>query len=547
MKNLKYLVVICVLTLLAGITLLSCEDENPTLGEFTTPNNLQVSAEVVGQDAANPNGDGSGVVNFSATADNTITYKYLYNGNDQVTTSGSTTYNFAQLGVNTYTVTVIAYGTGGSSTSTTISVDVLATYEPPAELVDKLVGDGTRTWRIKSEASGHFGLGPPGGLIPTEWYGAGPDEKVGVGMYDDRYIFNADGTFTHITNNTNDDPAEDITGTVFGRDGLIDELITGNGTGNVNGADVENYVFDDYSENWGLIAPNGVETLTLTGLGFIGYYIGGSHSYEIFDRSVPNELLIKAIDGNNEFTWWFIITSADEGNSEFSSIYNNLIWSDEFDTNGAPNPSNWGYDLGDGGWGNGEAQTYTSNAENVIVEDGLLKITAISTGGGNYTSARIKTENLFEFTYGRAEIRAKLPEGGGTWPAIWSLGANFDIVGWPTCGEMDIMEHVGNNQNIVLGTLHQQGNSGGNGFGGSTTVSNASSEFHNYMIEWTPNTIQILVDNTVFFTYDNNANTPFNLDFFLIMNVAMGGTLGGAIDPGFTQSTMEVDYVRVYQ
>ena len=98
-----------------------------------------------------------------------------------------------------------------------------------------------------------------------------------------------------------------------------------------------------------------------------------------------------------------------------------LVWEDNFDTNGAPNAANWTYDLGAGGWGNNESQTYTNSSDNVIVEDGFLKITAISTGGGNYTSSRIKSENLFEFTYGRVEVRAKLPEGGGTWPAIWML------------------------------------------------------------------------------------------------------------------------------
>jgi len=552
MKKINNISVVGTLALCLGLTIFSCEEDNPKLGTFTTPTNLTVSAVVVGQDANNPNGDGTGVVNFTASADNAITYKYVHSSNDQVTTSGEATYNFTNLGVNTYTLTVLAYGTGGSSTSTTISVDVLATYDAPDDLKAKLYGydsnnptaSSSKTWRIKSESIGHFGLGPVGGVIPTEWYGAGPDEKVGVGLYDDRYVFNSDGTFTHITNNTNDDPTTDVSGTVFGRVGLIDEI--GTGTGNVNGADVENLEFDDYSVNWSLIAPNGVEKISLSGLGFIGYYVGGSHQYEIFDRSEPNELLLKITDGNSEFDWWFIITSADQGSSNFQTIYNNLIWEDNFDTNGAPDAANWTYDLGAGGWGNNEEQTYTNNADNVIVDNGILKITA-KAQGGSYTSARIKSENLFEFTYGRVETRAKLPIGGGTWPAIWSLGANFDSVGWPNCGEIDIMEHVGNNQNIIYGTLHQPGNSGGDAIGGTTVISNASTEFHTYSVEWTPNEIIFLVDDNVYFTYDNDSTTPFNNDFFFILNVAMGGTFGGTIDSNFTESTMEVDYIRVYQ
>jgi beta-glucanase (GH16 family) len=257
-------------------------------------------------------------------------------------------------------------------------------------------------------------------------------------------------------------------------------------------------------------------------------------------------MIITSADGNGEFNWWFIITS-EEPETGFESDYTDLVWEDNFDTNGAPNAANWTYDLGAGGWGNNESQTYTNSSDNVIVEDGFLKITAISTGGGNYTSSRIKSENLFEFTYGRVEVRAKLPEGGGTWPAIWMLGANYDTLEWPACGEIDIMEHVGNNQNQVHGTLHYPGNSGGNANGASTTVPTASTEFHNYTVDWSPTAIRILVDDTVYFTFPNTSTTPFNNDFFLILNVAMGGTFGGAIDPNFSQSTLEIDYVRVYQ
>lgn len=284
-----------------------CQNEDQVFGDIISPSNIQITADIVGADGANPNGDGSGTVNFTATASNAVSYKFIYNGNETVSPSGRMTYNFAVLGLNTYTVTVVASGTAGVTSSTSIQVDVLSTYAPPAELLEKLHGTTTKTWRIKSEKAGHFGLGPVGGQIPTEWYGAGPDEKAGVGMYNDRYVFNIDGTFTHITDGTNDAGGDDPTGDVFGRNGLIDEL--GATGGSANGDDIENLPFDDYSENWFITAPGGLETITITGLGFMGYYTGGSHTYQIFDRSVANELLVKTTDGNSGFDWWFIITS----------------------------------------------------------------------------------------------------------------------------------------------------------------------------------------------------------------------------------------------
>lgn len=537
MKNLNYIFY----SLLVIFSISACQDDDATFGEFTVPTNLQVTAEVVCDGCTDPVGDGSGVVNFTATADNAITYKFINNGVEQMAPTGSASILFTQLGVNTYTINVIAYGTAGSSTSTTIEVEVLATYSPPADLLEKLVGDGSRTWRIKSEASGHFGLGPVGGQIPTEWYGAGPGEKSATGMYDDRYIFNEDGTFTHIVSSVNDDPVEDTSGTVFGRVGLIDEL--GSHNEPANGADIENYPYNDYSENWVLIAPGGVETISLSGLAFIGYYTGGNHNYEIFDRSVPNELVIKTTDGNNEFDWWFIITSEEEDG--FQTQYTDLVWSDEFDVNGAPDSTNWTYDLGAGGWGNNESQTYTDLADNVIVEDGSLKIMAKADGGG-YTSARLKSEDLYEFTYGRIEARAKLPVEGGTWPAIWMLGEDYATNIWPACGEIDIMEHVGNDPNVILGTVHHPGVSPGAGDTGSTSVSDVT-EWHTYTVEWTPDVIKFLVDDTVYHTVTNSFDLPFESDMFLIMNIAMGGTLGGNIDPGFSSATMEIDYIRVYQ
>ena len=232
-----------------------------------------------------------------------------------------------------------------------------------------------------------------------------------------------------------------------------------------------------------------------------------------------------------------------------------LIWSDEFDTNGSPDDAKWNYDIGRGnnGWGNSEAQYYTSREENVVVEDGVLKITAKkeSFEGAQYTSTRMKTQGKFDFKYGKVEVKAKLPEGGGTWPAIWMLGKNIDIVGWPACGEIDIMEHRGNNFGIVSSALHTPSSFGGTINTGSRTVSNVSTEFHIYTVEWTQEKMMFSVDDAVFYTYNPTTKTsstwPFIENQFIILNVAMGGGFGGAIDSNFIESTMEIDYVRVYQ
>lgn len=290
MKKFKY-IIYSLLAMFLVVT--SCQEEDLTFGDVTAPSNLQIAVEIEGADATNPNGDGSGVANFSATADNAISYQYIYNGARTSAPNGMQSYNFAVLGLNTYSVTVIAYGTGGASSSKTIDVDVLSLYEPPADLITMLTGDSSRTWRIKSETGSHFGLGPVGGDF-NQWYQAGPDEKAGLGMYDDRYVFNIDGTFTHITN-----------GTVFGREVLIDEL-NGSGAGTQNGADIENYPYEDYTAQWFLTAPGGVETLSLTGIGFLGYYIGGNHNYKIVSRSA-NEMSVQSTDGNGEFDWGFIL------------------------------------------------------------------------------------------------------------------------------------------------------------------------------------------------------------------------------------------------
>lgn len=228
-----------------------------------------------------------------------------------------------------------------------------------------------------------------------------------------------------------------------------------------------------------------------------------------------------------------------------------LLWSDEFDTPGAPDPAKWGYDIGNGsgGWGNNELQYYTNRTDNAIISGGTLKIIAKreSFSGSAFTSARLLTKDKFSFKYGKVEARAKLPVGVGTWPAIWMLGNNINTTGWPACGEIDIMEHLGRDLNKIYATLHYPGRSGGNADGNSKIISNATTAFHIYTLEWTSSLIKISVDGDLIHSVANSSSIPFNQNFFLIMNIAMGGNFGGPVDPAFTNASMEIDYVRVYQ
>lgn len=237
-----------------------------------------------------------------------------------------------------------------------------------------------------------------------------------------------------------------------------------------------------------------------------------------------------------------------------------LVWSDEFDKDGSPDLTKWSYDVGGNGWGNNELQYYTKERkENARVENGKLIIEARQeTYQGNaYTSARLLTKNTATWTYGTFEIRAKIPTGRGTWPAIWMLGQNISSAGWPQCGEIDIMEHVGFDPNVVHGTIHSEAYNHVKGTqkGGQTTIPTATSDFHTYTINWTADQLDFLVDNTVYYTVNkatlgsNTAQWPFVQPFFLILNVAVGGGWGGqkGVDETIWPRRMEVDYVRVYQ
>jgi beta-glucanase (GH16 family) len=284
------------------------------------------------------------------------------------------------------------------------------------------------------------------------------------------------------------------------------------------------------------------------------------------------------IDGGAAISGTYLIDEISDGTTPTNPnvldvIYSNLVWQDEFNTPGSVNSLNWHHQtqviIPGVGWANGEEQHYTSRIENSFVDNsGYLQIVAknetYTTQGltKNYTSARLNSK--FAFTYGRVDVRAKLPIEAGTWPAIWMLGkninedggywdANFGTTPWPTCGELDIMEHgifPAQSIDYINSAIHTNCCHGGNPNQGGTLASDLANNFHVYSINWSPNQITFLLDDVGFYTYNpalkNLDNWPFFEDQFILLNVAMGG-IAGAVDPSFSNTSMVVDYVRVYQ
>lgn len=283
------------------------------------------------------------------------------------------------------------------------------------------------------------------------------------------------------------------------------------------------------------------------------------------------------IDYGSTQTGTYLLDDINNGSTvtnpnEDDIVYDVLVWSDEFDsgTNSEIiNNEKWFHQtqLPDGvSWFNGEEQHYTNKIENSHIKDGNLYIVAkkeIFTDQGQtkqYTSARLNSK--FTFTYGRVDVRAKLPRGSGTWPAIWTLGKNVNEIGaywqtqgfgttnWPACGEIDIMEHGLGAVNHTSSAIHTPSSHGNTQNTASQEISDVANNYHIYSVNWSPNQITFLVDDVPFYTYKpstkNTSTWPFNLEHYLILNIAMGG-ISGTIDPNFTESSMIIDYVRVYQ
>lgn len=687
----------------------SCQEVEPFLEPLVVPSNLMVNA-IVEQDQ-------SGNVSVTPTAENAINFHVIFTPNSDpvVINSGQTArFRFTQSGQFTAPITVIAFGAGGVSSNTTVEVDLDVRLQIEPQLLAQIAGgDGvsasSKRWVWDQNQSGHFGVGPLTNDFP-EFFSASAS-SLNPCLYDDVLVFSHDGNNNYsFVLEPGDDNQVFINWTEVNRffpdaspQQFIDEC-----------RDISDQA--EFASNF-VILNNEDTTRTLdVGNSFLSYWAVIPGQYEILELT-ENRISLRGLsqpfNGDDSLAWYSTFVPEDQVNSNngtpLNSSFDNLIWSDEFNVDGAPDPSNWNYDLGGGGFGNAELQTYTQDAENVFVENGNLRITAKRSESGNsestifyyddiqladsnanpqesiedfqgaepnfmgfgggtstvvanpdvsgvntstmvaeftrsptaesfagsffdlsapldlsannqmiintlspkvdavvrlkiensndgsqffeidanttianewetlvfdlsnapaftydrivvffdfgvagdgnseFTSARIKSEGLQEFTFGRVEARAKLPTGGGTWPAIWMLGANFSQVGWPAAGEIDIMEHVGNRQNVIFGSTHDPNNNGGNARTGQTTVAGVSNDFHIYEMEWTDSEIKFAVDGIVYHMVSNDASLPFNADFFFIMNVAMGGTFGGSVDPNFVESSMEVDYIRVFQ
>jgi beta-glucanase (GH16 family) len=242
-------------------------------------------------------------------------------------------------------------------------------------------------------------------------------------------------------------------------------------------------------------------------------------------------------------------------NTPTSSVTSTAGWADEFDgpANALPDAAKWTYDLGGGGWGNNELETYTNQPENVHLDGAGHLVIHVDRTTTGYTSARLKTQGLFSTKYGRIDARIKLPSGQGLWPAFWMLGASFNGSNWPQCGEVDIMENVGREPSTNHGSAHGPGYSGGNAITGIFTLAGArfADDFHVFSLDWSAARLAFLVDGTLYRTVTpsslpGGAPWVFDNPFFLVLNFAVGGNFPGAPDATtvFPQE-MIVDYVRV--
>jgi len=312
-----------------------------------------------------------------------------------------------------------------------------------------------------------------------------------------------------------------------------------------------NFSFSE--DNYINLNPDSPEPLTRTDFNRVVLQLNGENNTDQLTAYI-DDFYFEGADSQNE-----------PGNPN-DPVYDELVWSDEFDTDGAINTNKWFHQtelpFGDS-WFNGEIQHYTDRIENTFVENGNLNLVAINETFTDqevtkeYTSARLNSK--FAFTYGRVEVRAKLPTGVGTWPAIWLLGQNIQETGgywdnqgfgttpWPACGEIDIMEHWGDNQNYISSALHTPSSFGNTSNVGGQVIPTASTAFHNYVLDWYPDRMVFSVDGNVHYTYQpdvqNDETWPFYQDQYILLNTA----IQSIIDPNFTQSTMEIDYVRIYQ
>jgi len=380
------------LAALALVFTTACSNDDYDIGEITTPSNLSVTAEVVGQSEEMPDGDGSGTVNFSASADNAMTYKFIYgDGFEEVSASGETSHSFNENGVNDYTVTVIASGTGGASSNMTTTVTVFSDFNDP-ETKQLLTGGSSKTWYVAASQPAHLGVGPSAGegFTAPIFYAAAPFEKAGAEVsscfYTDELTFslNANDNIVYNYNNNGQTFVNVAFTGEFGGDGSEDQCLDFEPTGDFSAS------LSPSTSGLPEDATTGT-VINIAGGGTMSYYVGSS-SYEVLNIT-PTTMDVRVIPANDPGLAWYLKFTTSQGGEEeepeeFESQFNTEIWADEFDGD-ALNTDNWNYEIGNGvnGWGNNEAQYYTDAEDNVRVEDGNLII-----------KAKREAESGFDFT-----------------------------------------------------------------------------------------------------------------------------------------------------
>jgi beta-glucanase (GH16 family) len=295
----------------------------------------------------------------------------------------------------------------------------------------------------------------------------------------------------------------------------------------------------------------------------LGLGLGGCVTRMPEDAALPPEEPVETpspATGTAAIEPWKIEEKATGFDYDPNNLHYELVWSDEFDYTGKPDPDKWGYDTGGHGWGNNELQYYTEGG-NAYVDGGklIIEARAESMGGRNVTSSRLITKNKGDWLYGYIEVRAKLPAGLGTWPAIWMLPTDWEYGNWPASGEIDIMEHVGYDMDNIVTTVHTEAynHSIRTQKGFTKAHENVTTEFHTYAIEWLPDKIRFIIDDEEQFVFEprklitvaHYKHWPFDKRFHLLLNIAFGGDWGGleGVDMSILPVTMEVEYVRVYQ
>ncbi len=502
--------------------------------EKIVPTNLVFNIEIKGADSKNPQGDGSGIVTFTASANNAMNYSFRFGTGDVVdSSSGSIDYTYSEFGTKSYIANVLAYSSTGDFISEAKNISVYVKANSDQDLIQILSGGNQKTWKVNASYDGHFGNGDKQ-FKYTTWWEAPSFSKSNSGFYDDEFTFKSDGTYIHKTN-----------GSVYGKSTYLISSYGNTGQTANSSGEIENFILNNYEGSFYVKKENNENKVVFDSKSFIGFYVG-EHTYtiECYDS---NNILVRTVD-NQERAWYLWLTDKEVSTTPSKDMFTNLVWSDEFNYNGRLDSEKWVYEVRNQ-WYNEELQVTTDRLENVIVENGVLKIIAKREGygGKNFTSGRVKTNKKFDFTYGRVDIRAKLPGKKGTWPALWLLGSNYDQIDWPSCGELDIMEHAGNRLNKIQSTAHHPDKYGSGDGGETNEYKDVSTEFHIYSAVWTEKAITFLVDDKPYHIVGNACSLPFNWDFFIIINIAMGGTFGGSVPSDFSSDVMEVDYVKVYQ